>query len=232
MAIPSTSWDEATPANTEALSLGDDRIREVKNQVAELFNVSHQLATGSDDQNGHHTSTYLLEQANLGTGAVGYTILGNQTANSKGELIYVDEGNTDIQLTEAGKIKISTFFRSGDLLLSSSVTTPPGFSDVSGTYNNAFIRMSSGTALSTGGTNTHDHGGVTGGHALTIGEMPAHTHTYSYDISPGAGNSGGSTSTVSTGTTGSTGSGNAHTHTIASANNIPAYVQMKMYQRS
>lgn len=116
--------------------------------------------------------------------------------------------------------------RSGDVVFSSSTTTPDGFTDISTTYANKFVRISA-TALSEGGADTHTHG---------VGSytMPAHSHT-------------GSTGGVSFGGGGSLTSGaldTAHTHSIsteaataitgtsASGDNVPAFVTLKAYQKS
>jgi len=129
--------------------------------------------------------------------------------------------------------------RSGDLMLSSSAITPTGWSDVSATYNNKFLRISSGTALSTGGADTHTH---------TAGSLSVASHTHSYSGTTSAltgslhrvdDNSGGSDFDWM--------SPNSHTHTYsgtsggtapavsgstASGNNVPAYIQTKMYKKT
>lgn len=106
------------------------------------------------------------------------------------------------------------------------------------------------TTGSTGGSNTHDHGGTTGAHTLLSSEIPAHNHTYkdSYFIesfNPGVGSSGTITGAdyvgptnyrgsgdsdndndyvfYRSGTTDQNSGGGSHTHTISSANNIPVY---------
>ena len=117
--------------------------------------------------------------------------------------------------------------RSGDILLSSSTTTPPSFTDVSTTYANKFIRISA-TALSTGGADTHTHGA--GSYA-----GPSHTHTFTTGgVSFGGGGSltAGALDTAHThsGTTDAGGTG-AITGTSASGDNVPAYVTLKAYQK-
>jgi len=62
-----------------------------------------------------------------------------------------------------------TEFRSGDIMLSTNAAAPTGWSDVSVTYENKFIRISSGTPLDAGGSDTDS---IT----LTATELPAHTH--------------------------------------------------------
>lgn len=127
-------------------------------------------------------------------------------------------------------------FRSGDLIMSSNVITPTGWTDVSSTYNDKFIRISSGTALTTGGTDTHAH---------TAGSFvgPNHRHVsgmvlYSSPQSQGAyqwvtnqaigggqyGIDGATLNTTYSGTGSITG-------TSTTVNNIPAYVQTKMYKK-
>ena len=104
---------------------------------------------------------------------------------------------------------------------------------------------------STGGSNTHDHGGSTATHTLSATEIPAHNHTYkdSYYIesyNPGQGSSGtiagadyvGPTNYRGSGDSdndndyvfyrngtsdNNTGGGGSHAHSISSANNIPVY---------
>lgn len=79
---------------------------------------------------------------------------------------------------------------------------------------------------STGGSSTHNHSVTVNGHALTIDEMPAHTHTINGGNSGNFGNradmDGGSSGTL---TTNSSGGGQPHSHTATSgnANNIPPY---------
>jgi hypothetical protein len=74
------------------------------------------------------------------------------------------------------------------------------------------------TAASTTSSNgAHTHTGTTGGHELTVAEMPAHTHTYrGATITGGGSDPDGSGTTFETGDTSSAGSGDAHTHTISS----------------
>lgn len=98
----------------------------------------------------------------------------------------------------------------------------------------------------TGGTVDHDHGGTTGGTAITEAQMPAHDHaefaaaTSAANIGAGqnaAWSSGGSsgnqdydikgTATAPTlGKTSSTGGGAAHDHTIPDAQHIPPFVAL------
>jgi microcystin-dependent protein len=119
--------------------------------------------------------------------------------------------------------------------MSSHASAPSGFSDVSATYADKFIRISSGTPLNTGGSNTHNHGGSAGNHSLTIAQMPSHSHTVDRRTGSGAGsyNIGWNDYPASkvSGLVGSTGGGDSHNHSISSADNIPAYVQVKMYQK-
>lgn len=236
MSTPTVSWDETSPAGNTNISLGDNRIREMKTQIREVIDVDHDFpSSGNATDVGQHKKCTFQEQADLGTGAVNATILGSQTVSGKGELLYSDEDNNDIQITDNGKLRMASMFRTGDMLLTSSSTVPTGFTDVSATYNDKFIRISSSTALSTGGSNTHDHGAATGSHTLTTDEIPAHSHSETYYNNADGGTAG--PAMANSGPTGafsddSVGGGQGHTHTIASADNIPAYVQMKMYQRS
>ena len=158
------------------------------------------------------------------------------------ELFYKDDQGNEIQLTTNGNVN-GWQFRSGDLLFSSNTTAPPGWTDVSTTYENKFIRISSGTPLETGGSDTHSHGA--GSYAL-----PQHIHTilannkYSYSYSASGTYNGrlgihvGDAGIYETTryfissdiSTTSAGGGNV-TGTSASAENIPAYVQVRVYKK-
>lgn len=104
--IPTTAWDETSPAGSQAVSLGDDRIREGKTQVREVIGVDHKFgSSGNDADNGKHNKISLLEQADLGTGASGKPLLGAQTdAASNPELCYTGEDDVDLFITKGGKI--------------------------------------------------------------------------------------------------------------------------------
>ena len=67
----------------------------------------------------------------------------------------------------------------------------------------------------------HTHGGATGSTALTISQIPSHTHTYNqaggsaYEYGTGLSGTSGLAS-LSSADSGATGSGQGHTHTISS----------------
>jgi hypothetical protein len=62
-------------------------------------------------------------------------------------------------------------FRTGDILLSTNLNAPSGWSDISTTYDKYFIRIQKDTPLTTGGSDTHSH---------SLGEtnLPSHSHGY------------------------------------------------------
>ena len=126
---------------------------------------------------------------------------------------------------------------SGDMYLSTNTSAPTGWTDVSATYNNKFIRISSGTPLTTGGADTHTHGA--GSYA-----GPSHTHTitltgYSTSNSGQGAEVGRISGSVdghvhgilgSTISTNSDGTGTV-TGTSASGDNVPAYIQLRIFQK-
>jgi len=104
-ATPTTSWDETSPAGSDALNQGDNSIRLVKTSIREVIAVDHKFgSSGSDVDNGKHNWVSLLAQADIGTGAAGKPILGAQTVAGKGELLFTDVDNNDVQLTSLGKL--------------------------------------------------------------------------------------------------------------------------------
>jgi hypothetical protein len=118
--IPSTSWNESSPAGSDLMSTIDNRARELKTQIREVVGVDHDFpSSGQATDNGQHLRVTLQEQADLGSGAVGTTILGSQTINNIGELVYTTEDDEDIQITKADKIKLSSGRLENNVSLSS-----------------------------------------------------------------------------------------------------------------
>jgi len=148
-------------------------------------------------------------------------------------------------------------FVTGDWIISSVATARTGWTDVSATYANKFMRISA-TPLSTGGADTHSHTIAEANlpshtHAvgtLAVGNESAHTHnqllagslayksdTSSYPGFTNAGNKGNSNLEI-------TGVGSAHTHTLSgstgaigsgtamTADNVPAYISVCIFQKN
>lgn len=241
MVIPTTSWDENSPAGSDAINQGDNRIREMKTQVREVMDVDHQYnSSGSDADNGAHKKCSFLEQANLGTGAVGKTLLGSQTVGGKGELVYTDEDDNDVQITSNGNIRaesiagvypaanaaavaniMSLVYPVGSVV-TLGVSTNPGTLFGVGTWTAIEGRVVVGidagqtefdTLDETGGAKTHSHGS-------------SGTHTHSVTCTAGSSASGcgcGTEATVST-TAANTGA--------ASESSLQPYIVKYVWQRT
>ncbi len=130
---------------------------------------------------------------------------------------------------------------SGAIILWDGASCPAGYTRVIN-YDDRFL-VGSSTAGTTGGSNTHDHGGATGSHVLTVAEMPSHQHTTpahfhaitmvgqwtgnttGLQLRTANANSAGSfnTDTDGAGTSGAMGGDGGHTHTIAPADSRPAF---------
>lgn len=170
MSTPTVAWSETSPAGSDARSQGDDRIREMKTQIREVIGVDHDFpSSGQAADVGQHLQVTLQEQADLGTGAANATILGSQTVGGKGELVYTDEDDNDIQLTNAGllNVPISTYTEkesvvgADSLLISDSAASEAAkkllVSTLLGTiypvgsiYTNAAVSTNPGTLLGFG----------------------------------------------------------------------------------
>lgn len=148
----------------------------------------------------------------------------------------------------------ATEFRSGDMMVSSNTTPPTGWTDVSVIYDNKFIRISSGVPLTAGGADTHSHTlvianlpshnhGLTG---ATIANESAHTHSVTMTLiaSGGSGAQVWQYTDLSNPISKSTNAGTAHTHTFSgntdatgsgtsiTGDNVPAYVQMRIFKKN
>lgn len=238
----SETWDVTVPAGSRNRALGDDDIRAMKRAFDERLNEDHFKPSDETGETrvGYHRKVTLPAVANPTPVADAIVIFGKDFSNVT-EACLMDENGNVIQLTSGGApLGLGTDkWRTGDKILSSNVTTPTGWTDISTTYSNYFIRISSGTPLTTGGTDSHSHGATTGAHILTVSELPnlnfslparnANGWDLAANFVQGSNDSGGS-GTI----TGSTSNGGAgsHSHTVATDSNIPVYVQMKMYSKN
>jgi hypothetical protein len=102
-------------------------------------------------------------------------------------------------------------------LIFQQTAAPIGWTKVTATGNDSVLRIVTGSVVNGGtiGVSTWAAQTATGGHILTIAEMPAHTH----DSGAVTGVSGlqgqAAQGYVGQGNTGSTGGGTAHTHTLS-----------------
>jgi hypothetical protein len=192
--VPTVSWDETSPAGNTNASLGDNRIRELKTQIREIIDVDHDFpSSGQATDNGQHKKVTLQEQADLGTGAVGTTILGSQTIATKGELVYTDEDDNDIQLTKAGVAYPSQSTVLADWSAIMNLVYPVGsyyFNDSVSTNPGTLLGVGTWTAVEevvlvgykSGSTEFGTPGGAYGAKTVTLtaaqSGLPAHNHTY------------------------------------------------------
>lgn len=147
MTKPTISWDETTPAGSDNLNQGDNRVRELKTQIREVIDVDHDFpSSGQAADVGQHKKCTFQEQADLGTGAANATILGSQTVSGKGELVYTDEDDNDVQITSQGKIGAAGVDLLGnDLDLDGTLTSDNITLDTNNTYLKAKDNAGTGT---------------------------------------------------------------------------------------
>lgn len=225
-------WVEGNPIDHTKFSAQPGNVRSHKVDISDRLKAMFKGFVTGDVQTDEGVINLPFNVQGSAPGATANKVkVYAKDVSSKAELFVQDEDGDEIQITTGGVI--TSFLRTDDLLFSFNTTTPAGFTDVSGTYNNKFFRASTGTVKSTGGSDTHDHGAATGSHVITSAEMPSHNHTFdrgTLDTS-GSGLASGNSPNFGTATSSSTGSGSGHTHTISSVNNIPAFVQMRVYEK-
>ena len=120
----------------------------------------------------------------------------------------------------------------GAIILWDGSSCPAGYTRLTA-YDGKFL-VGSSAAGSGGGSNTHNHGGATGSHALTISEIPSHSHGIR-----GHANAGGpgpnwfpNTSDPVFTTTESAGGGAGHTHPISAVDNRPEFMTILLCKKN
>ena len=248
--VPTTSWAESSPAGSDLMSTVDNRIREMKTQVREVIGVDHDFpSSGQATDNGQHLRVTLQEQADLGTGAVGTTILGNQTVSGKGELVYTDEDNNDVQITSGGKIyapALAGVYPAANVAALATMMNliyPVGYVVTLGVSTNPATLFGIGTWTAIAGKvivginagdaefDTLDETGGAKTVTLTAAQsgVPAHTHTFNVYETEGAGSLAvNGTGFVGTDTTNANVAANAaEAHT-----NLQPYIVKYVWQRT
>lgn len=242
MSVPTVSLDENSPAGSDSISLGDNRIREYKTQNREVLEIDHNYpSSGQDADAGKHKKVSLIEQADIGSGATGKPILGAQTINGKAELVFTDEDDNDIQLTKAGKAYPSQSTTLADWSTIMNLVYPVGFVVTLGVSTNPGTLFGVGTWTAIAGKvivgidagqtefDTLDETGGSKTHTLTESEIPAHTHTIATQTTTNGGGAGdiyhSNAATTGNKTSGSTGGGGAH-------NNLQPYIVKYVWQRT
>jgi len=161
MSVPNISWDETSPAGSDNINAGDNRIRELKAQIREIVDVDHKFdSSGQDADMGKHNKCTFIEAADIGTGATGLPILGAQTVSGKAELLFTDEDDNDIQLTSAGSIGGSSMDFTGNDFTIAGTATVTGDVDVDGTVKGDDVTIDTNdtfiTSKDNAGTGTVD----------------------------------------------------------------------------
>jgi len=214
MTIPTVAdLNEDSPAGSDNINQGDNRIREYKTQNREILEVEHDYPTsGNSATAGQHKQVTLQEQADLGTGAADATILGSQTIAGKGELVYTDEDDNDIQLTKSGVAYPSQSTVLADWATIMALVYPVGSQYVNYTVaTNPETLLGIGTWVAVTEKVTVGIGGAGIFSTLTTGG--AKTVDLSHDHT---GTTGTKAQTSTTSEAGGTGFTNAHNHTISS----------------
>ena len=229
-----SDWDNAEPIDHTKFKNLPGEVRDVRIDLEDRLNEILSGFVSGETIQGIKLGKFITigtaaGSTPTGTGdAVTIDVYGraNGTATAV-ELWSLDASGNECQITDGGSLKstASADFKTGDWILSTVTTARTGWTNVSATYANKFIRIST-AGLSTGGTDAHTHTG------------PAHTHTTDVPKSGWSYGAGayGTMVTVSgeawyaqtdqTITSSSSGTGNT-----GSGANVPAYITVVIFQK-
>jgi len=252
---PTVTWNEAIPPESEAFSLGDDRIRELKTQIREIFGTDHIMPSseGSGDNWGYHNKVQFVEQINdpdYGYNPWRITLWGKEVSNYC-ELHMIISTGFSQQLTSNGNFVggIGGVTNKEIRMWSGTLANiPAGWSlcDGSGSMPNLIGKFIQG--ISTASTNPMDN--ITLGTddlVLTESTMPRHdhymqetgTHTHTIAITGWAGSTNVPLNIASKRSTESSfiQHPSSHTHTASNTgsgqaiDNKPAYLELAFIAR-
>ena len=238
MTIPTVAdLNEDSPAGSDNINQGDNRIREYKTQNREILEVEHDYPTsGNSATAGQHKQVTLQEQADLGTGAVGATILGSQTIDGKGELVYTDEDDNDVQITSGGTLFMTDIIAANNpigTVRTFGVSTNP---ETLLGFTSTWVAVAGRVIVGIAASGTFDTLDATGGvETVTLtgaqSGTSAHTHLQWYNHNAGSGsesaNGGSTTNRQDESTAASTEANADEAHT-----NLQPYIVKYIWQRT
>lgn len=111
-----SGWDESKPAGTRSKILGDDDIREFKQQFRERFAIDHVALQNEVDDTlvGFHNQVTLVKQASDPLPLTDALILFTKKTGSYSELYGKHENAGTLQYTQLGKLLISALGITGE----------------------------------------------------------------------------------------------------------------------
>lgn len=156
-------WDETVPTDATLAINIDDHMRHLYKAVRSRMALEHEFpnSQSATSEGGEHKFITFQSQGSMPT------ITGTQTmalyATSGPALVFASSGGSQIQLEG---------FISGDIILSSSTVARVGWTLISTSSDNMYIKLGN-VMMTTGGSATHVH---------TAGSFigPSHSHTISY----------------------------------------------------
>lgn len=191
--------------------------------------TSAQLASALTNETGSGaavfgTSATLISPA-LGTPASGtltnctFPTLNQNTTGTAAGL------SATLAIGSGGTGQTTALIPSGTKMLFVQASAPVGWTQITSSVDNKALRVVSGSGGGTGGSvsftsafASHTPAGTNGGTAITIAQMPSHTHTKAtgqvHSNDPEAGTSMTVGNSANTLVSGSTGGGATHTHTF------------------
>lgn len=189
MAVPTTAWDETSPAGGQSRGLGDDRIREMKTQIREVIEVDHEMASsGNSVKTGYHNKVTFIEQSVSPSMAENTLMLFAKEVSGKTELFFdsYDSTGTEMQLTSNGNW-VGGMVGEVRMWSGTIATIPAGWALCDGDsgrpeLTNRFVKGIATDAtepgVNSGGSDNHYHA-ITHTHTIDHTHDTAHTHSFS-----------------------------------------------------
>lgn len=255
MTQPTVAWNESIPGPQSPFSQGDDRIREVKKQIREIFEIDHEISSaGNGNEWGFHSQVTFNVRSAFPSTIASTGIFFTRDVSSVAELHFIDENATTQQLTSGGSFigGMTNEIRMWSGLLAN---IPAGWilcDDTNGTINLTakFIRGVATSSTAPGSTGGSDTGTIAAANipvhthsTVTSSSGGAHTHGYTHSLTgPNAAGFGTAVYYALTSYGSLTGSASAnHDHgTVTTSSyggattfdNRPAYVELAFIKRS
>jgi hypothetical protein len=213
------TWNEAAPDDSTLANQIDDYNRDLRLGIRKRMDNEHVWGASQTGtaESGHHRFITLQQQTATpslvaASGQVGCLFIGSSADGF--QLMYENS---------AGGTYAVYIATAGDLLLSGCASPArSGWTDVSSTYNGKFLRIASSSPLTTAGADAHTHGAGTYVCTGTSAAPTTSDYTHMNGDTPNPGHPQPD-----------------HVHTLnvnisgtaASANNVPAYVQMYILKK-